>query len=347
MRKITGLLVLLAGICLIAAGCAKKKTDVVAPSGTAVDATTAAENAAETQVSVDDAVNGIAGIEGDSGVSSFAPAREGAPAYGPFGFVKGGSVGTTPDSDGFYTITGTDFAAKHPRWAWAANLSVKLKMEGTQTSGKIDVIGEWLKTPLATLFKLKTYAPIEAAIKVTAENNNRKVVHTRNHKNEWTGTAAAGTGNWITHAGGLQVTNAFTRKATGESTTVNGGNTDGFIPDGRGPHGITITWTSTFKGGRSAAFTLTRNNEVGSANFGNVEGAGSVNNSSGVEIAKVVFNIDGTGYYTLASENNATKHPFTQGNYRLKSNSLTKRLLVHRKEPFLFNTLLQKVAGVL
>ena len=190
-------------------------------------------------------------------------------------------------------------------------------MEGTNKDlSKVDLIAEWFKAPLSILFTPRAYAPVTTGVDLAASNAKRELKHTRSHKYEMVGSAQ--TGYWQTPASGLSVKTTITRKDTGETASMDLKNTDDFIPDGRGPHGVSIDYSSSFRGGRTAHFDLVRDNVRGSATFDNVSGSGWVKDSSGAEIAKVYFNVDGTGYYTLASESYATQHPFVQTKLMLK-----------------------------
>ena len=295
-------------ICLFAAGCSKGKANTVGPSNSATNSAFAADTTA-------DVINSLGTIQGDSGVTAFAPSVNGAPAHGPWGLTKF-SIGAVPDADGFYTVNSADFTARHARWKWADTLSIKIKMDGTYDGKKVDLVREWLNVPLAVLFTPRAYAPVVCSIKGTAENGKRKLESSRTHSYEMTGTPKAG--SWITRAGGLQVTTTITKKDTGEISTVSLKNTDDFIPDGRGPHGVSIDLSTSWRGGRTAHFDLVRDNERASATFDNVSGTGWVKDSTGAEIAKIYFTIDGMGYYTLNADAAAEKHPFVQSNLLLK-----------------------------
>lgn len=297
--------VVIASFALAINGCGKnEKRNITSPS-------LAVDTASATQELASNILDSVVGGFTSGGTSGSSPAL--SPSLGPIGDILK-SYYSGPDSNGYYTLESSIFKYHHPFWDWATTLTVKVKE--VDTAG-VDIIGAWLVGEIT--FRRHRTQPITVSRIIEAENDKRKVKGELTHINDYTPTTAEYPtltglvdydqtgGTWrVTPANGVTVKVTHTNLKTNVVGNLTIQSIDAYIADGRWIHQLTADYSDTT---RKSHFDLTRNNDKSSSYFGYHTGDGNIYKDD-VLIAKVHLNGDGTGYYTLASENFATQHEF-------------------------------------
>jgi len=309
MKKIC---VLMLGIAIIISGCgSKEKASIVGPE-LVMDDGSAAESAAQEAIISSDVGTTSGGIFG-------APSYSGAPSNSEASsasyILPPALYNPTPDSEGYYTVNTTDFKSLFPRLWWATTINLRSKVIGAD--GTTDVMALYIAQGggatgtliLRWVNLVISYGPVTVTTKLDASNDFRSVSSTLVKKVTWdTGSSKL----VVKEPGDLDLNTTVTRFKSGWTGNFIIKNTDQYtIP--YWVHGETIDYTGSF--GHTAHFDLVRDNNPASPTWGYHTGDGVVY-YKGVEKAKVHFNGDGTGYYTLASENYSVQHPFKERSAR-------------------------------
>lgn len=299
VRKI--LLICLIVIAIAINGCGKNEKRNITSPDLAID------NASATQELASNILDSVVGGFTSGGSSGSSPAL--SPSLGPIGDILK-SYYSGPDAGGYYTLESSIFKYHHPFWDWATTLTVKIK---EVDAAGVDIIGAWLVGE--TKYRKHRTQPITVSRIIEAENDKRKVKDEITHINDYTPTTAEYPGlgvvdgtTWrVTPANGVTVKVTHTNLKTNVVGNLTIQSIDAYIADGRWLHQLIADYSDTTS--RKSHFDLTRNNDKASAYFGYHTGDGNIYFKDEL-IAKVHLNGDGTGYYTLASENFATQHAF-------------------------------------
>ncbi|MFH1824517.1 MAG: hypothetical protein ABH873_04755 [Candidatus Firestonebacteria bacterium] len=301
MRKVC---VLMLGLAIIISGCgSKEKGAVVGPELVTDDASMATSSAQEAVISSD--------VGTTSGGAFGAPVYSGAPSNSEAAaasyILPPALYNPIPDNEGYYTVNVTDFKIWFPRLWWATTITLKTKVTGADGS---DVMADYLTGTTLPLRQrwvdiVQGKGSVNVTTKLEASNDFRSVTSTLQKKVTYCDIPVS---LIVKDVGDLNLNVTVTRFKTGWTGNFVIKNTDQYtIP--YWVHGETIDYTGSF--GHTAHFDLVRDNNPDSLTFGYHTGDGTVYYKN-VEKAKVYFNGDGTGYYTLASENYLVQHPFTE-----------------------------------